>query len=1321
MKRNGNDQRMAPYYLGLDVGTNSVGWAVTDIDYKVLRFKGNSMWGVRLFEEANNASDRRLQRTARRRLARRKQRLSLLEMLFHEEITKVDPTFFIRLHNSSLHLEDKADSLDDNALFSQEGFTDREFHSRYKTFYHLRKELVESKEPHDPRLVFLALHHILKARGHFLFEMDSKDEYKKADELLVDLENYLWQQHETEFVISDPVEFLRILADKKQTVTAKKRAVKSLIQTEEKEDAEVDVLTAAFALTGAKIKLSDLFYDEEIKNTEVNSLSLAGSLDEIYDSLYDAVGERVELLTLLKSIYDSVILMQILGDHDFLCQAKVAQYEINKNDLKELKAFVREIAPEKYGKIFRQKKDKLNNFAAYSKRTLESGDYSCSQADFCKFLRTELSQGKENEQYASLWEKIETDALLPRLRGSENSVIPNQVHRRELNAILKNAQNYLPFLIEKGEDGLTVADKILSLFDFRIPYYVGPLNPKAAHQWAVRSEGKIYPWNFEQKVDLEKSAESFLKNLINRCTYTGDDVLPKDSLLYSEFMLLNEINPLKINGNPATLEQKQRIVQSLFVERKGRVTKKSIQKFLAAEGLIGVNDEVSGIDDTVKSSLRSYHDFKALLERGIDTETVEQIILRIIVFGNDKKMLRSWLRKNCSFLTDEEIKSICRLKYQDWGRLSRTFLTEIYSPDENGEAISIIQMMRQTNCNLNKLLSKDFLFAKNAEEYRREKYGTDLSLSEQLAELYVSPPVRRSILQTLKIVDEIVDIKKAVPEKIFIEVARENDENQKGNRTVSRKNKLIDLYRKCGEDSGPLFEALNSSEENALRRDKLYLYYTQFGKCMYSGEPIDLESLDSGYDIDHIFPQSRIKDDSLNNRVLVKRKLDGDKGNSYPIQSSIREKMQPFWLMLKSKGLIDPKKYERLIRNTPLTEEELASFVSRQLVETRQSTVALATILKERYGISGTKLVYSKAGNVSDFRKNRDMNKCREINDLHHAKDAYLNIVVGNVYHTRFTEQFFRNIQKENYSLNRVFDFAVEGAWNPQQSMQTVRGTMAKNNILVTRRSYTVKGKISDLQIVPAGKGQLAVKQGLSVKKYGGYNKVTGAYFTVVEHKDKKKRIRTVEPVYLYQQKLYEADPVRYCEQVLELVEPRIIVPMIRTDSLLEIGGKKMYVTGRSGQQLLFKHSYQLSIDYADEMYIKDIRKYVDRCKAAKAELPVSWHDKISTEQNEKLFDLFMDKMRQKVYAQFFDGVRKQCEEKKEKFLSFGLLGQCELLLEILKSFKCDRQLVDLKQIDGSGTMGDIRSSKKLTGSSSAYLIHQSVTGLYEYKEDLLR
>ena len=67
MKKNGNNQVPGSYYIGLTVGANSVGWAVTDEEYNVLKFKGNAMWGVHTFEEAQNAAARRTNRSARRR------------------------------------------------------------------------------------------------------------------------------------------------------------------------------------------------------------------------------------------------------------------------------------------------------------------------------------------------------------------------------------------------------------------------------------------------------------------------------------------------------------------------------------------------------------------------------------------------------------------------------------------------------------------------------------------------------------------------------------------------------------------------------------------------------------------------------------------------------------------------------------------------------------------------------------------------------------------------------------------------------------------------------------------------------------------------------------------------------------------------------------------------------------------------------------------------------------------------------------------------------------------------------------------------------
>lgn len=93
------------YYVGLDIGTDSVGYAVTDERYNLCRFRGSSMWGVTLFDEAQTAAERRAFRTARRRLDRRQQRVRLIMDLFAKEICNDDPSFFTRIKESYLYPE----------------------------------------------------------------------------------------------------------------------------------------------------------------------------------------------------------------------------------------------------------------------------------------------------------------------------------------------------------------------------------------------------------------------------------------------------------------------------------------------------------------------------------------------------------------------------------------------------------------------------------------------------------------------------------------------------------------------------------------------------------------------------------------------------------------------------------------------------------------------------------------------------------------------------------------------------------------------------------------------------------------------------------------------------------------------------------------------------------------------------------------------------------------------------------------------------------------------------------------------------------------
>ena len=93
------------------------------------------------------------------------------------------------------------------------------------------------------------------------------------------------------------------------------------------------------------------------------------------------------------------------------------------------------------------------------------------------------------------------------------------------------------------EYGLTVSERILQLFSFQIPYYVGPLSEKSKTGWVIRKEkGTVLPWNIEDKIDVKATSEEFISRMVRRCSYlNGEKVLPKTSLEYESFCVLNEI------------------------------------------------------------------------------------------------------------------------------------------------------------------------------------------------------------------------------------------------------------------------------------------------------------------------------------------------------------------------------------------------------------------------------------------------------------------------------------------------------------------------------------------------------------------------------------------------------------------------------------------------------------------------------------------------------------------------------------------------------------------------------------------------------------
>lgn len=1401
-------QQFNDYYLGFDIGTNSVGWAVTDLQYKLLRFNKKDMWGSRLFEEAKTAKDRRVLRNSRRRLERRKRRLKLLEELFMNEISKVDSTFFKRLEESNLYNEDKSTKFN-YPLFNDKNYTDIDFYNEYKTIYHLRKALLLEDKKFDIRLLYLALHHILKYRGHFIFEGQSFEEINTFDSIFAELQSWILENLESENIKSDidsnkkeEIEKI-ILSDNNKTY--KKTAFKNLFADKR--------LIAIFNMgIGSKVDLKDVFDNEELKDQKI-CFSEIDYENEKRDEFYQLLGENIFIVDLAKKIYDFMVLKKILKNSDSFSESKVALYCEHKKDLDTLKyIFKKYLKPSDYYKFFRSNSEK-NNYSSYiglskikSKQVIKEN--RCSLAELYKELKkTYLKDLKveieDEELFNNVLSRIDDNKFLEKLKSGENSTVPFQVHERELIKILENQSKYYPFLKENRDDK-TIYEKIIMLFRFRIPYYVGPLNTdknvKGSNTWVVRKDennkSPITPWNFEEKVDTQKSAENFIKRMTNRCTYLkGEDVIPKNSLLYEEFILLNELNKVTVDNAYLHFSLKNEIIEELF-KTTTKVTKKKFLEFLKKKQAVNDVESITGIGLEFNGKLQAYNTFRKILGDKLENLNVKNFVERCIelkcLYGTDKKLFKNAIGneyKNYN-ITEDEFSKINKISYNQWGRISRKLLLDIsFEKNDNTEKFeNIMEALRSTNYNLMELLSEKFNLQEKINEINGEEDFSNFDIEKYVNELYVSPSVKRSIIQSYKIAMEIKKITGKNPKKIFIEVAKGGGE--KGKTTEKRKDKIKELYKTM---KNPLAEycsnlqdlssEIEKYDDNRLRQKKLFLYFMQMGKSMYTGKEIDLDNLFNSniYDIDHIYPQSKVKDDSFDNTVLVEKEENHNKSNEL-LKPEIQSKMKNYWIFLRENKFISKEKYNRLTRNYDFTDDELGDFVARQLVTTRQSTKEVAKLFEKLF--EGSEVVYSKASLVSEFREKYDIVKVREVNDAHHAQDAYLNIVVGNVFNTKFTKNYWKFIKenkrrneenpnkKEGYNFKNIYESDIfrneDVAWvfsktdSKYNTINTIENMVYRKTVNITEMITEGKGQLFNLTI--KDKTQLKKNVGNIVaitpkalknrnisfnsvelaKKYGYYDSLNIAYFVLFKYEEKgKEKIGFDGVTIVDKEKLKNKSDIEKFLENKGNKNVKLFRKIFKNQKVLIDGHPYLVKSINKNKAIRFDNCKVL---YLDEDYIKytsnavkfeknntninpESQKYIVNFlkKKNKNEINETYEECIYRLGNEfnLLFLKLCDIQKSKLYKDYKikdfisnDNIV-EIKDKYDNFKKLDLNRKSKIIKEFLNYFKYNSNQLNLKDIGIDSKANCIQKHFTEDLVKDFIIVDESITGLFVKKERL--
>lgn len=1351
----------APYYVGLDIGTASLGGAVTDNKYNIIRTKGKDFWFVNEFDTADSAEARRTKRISRRALNRKQVRNGYIKNYFSDALDKEDTTFLARLENSKYYLEDK-DIIDASkyTLFSDADYTDIDYYKEFKTMAHLRLALINDTVERNnryTRLVFLAVLNIFEHRGHFLLNSDDSNiGTDQALEELQNLLNYLSEVVDKDFESADKSKIFEILSSKDYSRNTKKEKIAEILSLQKSDKKAVEYVKALCGLDSDARILFDIENESKIK-VEFKSSNYEGEKTNIATNVGS---NNYNIIERMKQIYDFACLQSVLKGYDYLSEARVAAYNKHAEDLAVLKKVYHKISQEAYDRMFRSSEN--GSYSAYvnslfvDNKKLRRNMKMRSVSSFYDRIKNDL-KNVEGDEVTYILEQIEKESFMPKQLTGDNGVIPNQVHRKELIKILDNASRTLTFLNVTDESGLTTKERIIQLFSFNIPYYVGPVDSLKTG-WAIRKEnGRVLPWNINDKIDMEATSQEFIMNLVRECTYlSGAKVLPKESLLYEEYAVLNIINAIRINDVRISEELKKAIYRDLF-ETGRKQSKKSICNYLKKHGKIEEEEQVTGIDTEITSYLSSWNRFYPIfgerLREDKTRELVEEIIHYGTVFGESKDLYRKKIEKYArdEKIRKEDVKRISGYKFTGWGKLSKEFLTLGGCDNETGEITNLISVLRNYSINLNEAInSKQFTFR---EELKNQKKELEKTLStfefEDLDDYYFSAPVRRMVWHTILSLKEITKVMKGAPEKIFIEMTRSEDEKV---RTESREKQLLALYKGIEPNANhPNWKAEISAQSSSgkLNAKKVYLYYLQMGRDAYTGEEIDIERLfdDNLYDIDHIYPRHYVKDNNLLNNMVLVNKHDNEllKRDDYPLPTSISSnpKVRELWEVLHKAGLMNDEKYHRLTSRQSFTDEQKAEFISRQLVETAQGTKGVADIIKML--LPDTTIVYSKASNVSEFRQQFGFKKSRLVNDFHHAQDAYLNIIVGNVYYTKFTQNplnFIKNDlasnpKKNHYNLSRMFDWRVERgsevAWIPEAdgkdngSIGTVRKMMSKNTPIIVRTNYVQKGALFDAQPIskhaakPENYAPLKKNGPLAdVKKYGGYASMNPAYFIFVEHGKDGKRKKTFDAVQGYYaiQIHTERDLEKFCSEKLGMINPRIIKSLIKKDSMIKFNGFYLYIKGMdSRKNVEFASAVPFKAKDVYVGYIKTLEGYITKSKNKKeTQLP----EEVTAEKNLWLYELIEEKHKNGIYKKHPKSLGSTLERGKATFKLLGLTEQVEILYNLIMYTSFEPGTFSLDKIGGPKEVGRIRISGNMTDAEELKIINRSVTGIYQTEQNLL-
>ena len=588
------------------------------------------------------------------------------------------------------------------------------------------------------------------------------------------------------------------------------------------------------------------------------------------------------------------------------------------------------------------------------KWTIEEDKKKTDDSESTKGILSNNTKELKNKYICELQlERLNEDG---KIRGNQNCFTTEQ-YIKELDKIFEN-QNL------RSE----IKEEIRNIIKDRREYYEGPGNSKSLTPYGrfILKDGEVVEINFIDKMR-------------GTCTlFPKEKRAPKNSYSACLYNFLNDLNNLTIEGEHLTPELKKHLIDE-YIDKKGSISIEQLRKELDVEDISLIHGfRIDKKNEPLITTFDTYKKCLGLIKKQDlnpcvceDKKLFDQISDILTSYKGIDERKRE-LEKLDQRLNSNDIEILANL----------SGFTQYHSLSFKALNLFIDELMN-TSDNQMQIMQKNHWFGE-------EKNYFGLKNIPFNNELILSNVAKRSQKEAIKVVNAVRE-KYGELDSIVIEMAREKNSEDK-------KKRIKEAQKRGEQIAQQINELLKGKSINDLTKQKVRLYMEQEGKTIYSGEPIDLNTLINdkyAYEIDHIIPISISLNDSFNNKVLASHKENQDKGQKSPFQyfksGKAKGTYEEFKKRIMANKNISWRKKQNLFDERDINKYEVKKdFINRNLVDTRYATRGILNTLQDYFEDNeiNTKVYTINGAVTSVFRKKARLNKDRDKDASHHAVDA---------------------------------------------------------------------------------------------------------------------------------------------------------------------------------------------------------------------------------------------------------------------------------------------------------------------------------------------